>query len=288
MEYLANHPAVWIGGVFFVGLMVGSFLNVLILRYPKMLNYQWRLQAREILELNPDAEDTKPPGLLLERSHCPQCQKPIPGWHNIPIISYMLLRGRCAKCKTPISWQYPFVELITGLAAAAVAWKMAPGWDAVIMLIFTFALVGMSGIDMRTKLLPDSLTLPMVWLGLVAGAAGFFVGAEQAIWGAVAGYLSLWSVYHLFRLLTGKHGMGHGDFKLLAAIGAFGGLSVLPITILLSSVVGIVIGSISLKLQNADSQTTIPFGPYLAIAGWIALLWGDWIIDTYWRLSGMP
>jgi len=197
------------------------------------------------------------------------------------LVSWLALRGKCSSCRAPISSRYPLVELACGLLSGYVAWHFGFTWQAGAMLLLTWGLLAMSMIDVDHQLLPDVLVLPLLWLGLILNNFGFFVSLESALWGAVAGYLSLWSVYWLFKLVTGKEGMGYGDFKLLAMLGAWGGWQVLPLTILLSSVVGAVLGSILLRVQRAESSTPIPFGPYLAIAGWIALLWGDWITESY-------
>ncbi|HBS81076.1 MAG TPA: prepilin peptidase, partial [Pseudomonas sp.] len=202
-------------------------------------------------------------------------------WENIPLVSWLALRGKCSSCRAPISRRYPLVELLCGLLSSYVAWHFGFSWQAGAMLLLTWGLLAMSMIDVDHQLLPDSLVLPLLWLGLIVNYFGLFAPLPDAVWGAVAGYLSLWSVYWLFKLVTGKEGMGYGDFKLLAMLGAWGGWQVLPLTILLSSVVGAVLGTIMLRMQKADSGTTIPFGPYLAIAGWVALLWGDQITAAY-------
>ncbi|WP_339907518.1 A24 family peptidase, partial [Pseudomonas guineae] len=205
---------------------------------------------------------------------------------NIPVISYLFLRGKCASCKAPISLRYPLVELTCGLFSAYIAWHFGFTWQAGAMLLLTWGLLAMSLIDADHQLLPDSLVLPLLWLGLIANSFGLFTSLDAALWGAIAGYLSLWSVYWLFKLVTGKEGMGYGDFKLLAMLGAWGGWQVLPLTILLSSLVGAVLGLIMLRLRNAETSTPIPFGPYLAIAGWIALLWGEKITSSYLQIAG--
>ena len=197
------------------------------------------------------------------------------------MVSWLALRGKCSSCQASISSRYPLVELLCGLLSGYVAWHFGFSWQAGVMLVLTWGLLAMSMIDVDHQLLPDSLVLPLLWLGLIVNFFGLFAPLPDAVWGAVAGYLSLWSVYWLFKLVTGKEGMGYGDFKLLAMLGAWGGWQVLPLTILLSSVVGAVLGSIMLRMQKADSGTTIPFGPYLAIAGWVALLWGDRITSAY-------
>ncbi|PAV47885.1 prepilin peptidase [Pseudomonas sp. HAR-UPW-AIA-41] len=270
--------------VLILGLLIGSFLNVLVYRLPKMMQREWRMQAREILEL-----ETEPAGptfnLVLPNSTCPHCQHEIRPWENIPLVSWLALRGKCSACKAPISKRYPLVELACGLLSGFIAWQFGPTWQCATMLLLSWGLLAMSLIDADHQLLPDVLVLPLLWLGLIVNQYGLFAPPGDALWGAVAGYLSLWSVYWLFKLLTGKEGMGYGDFKLLAMLGAWGGWQVLPLTLLLSSLVGAVLGVIMLRLRNAESSTPIPFGPYLAIAGWIALIWGEQITSAYLQLA---
>jgi len=224
--------------------------------------------------------------LVLPHSSCPHCGHEIRPWENIPVISYLFLRGKCSGCQAKISLRYPLVELSCGVLSAYVAWHFGFGWQAGGMLVLAWGLLAMSLIDADHQLLPDTLVLPLLWLGLIANNFGLFTSLEDALWGAVAGYLSLWSVFWLFKLVTGKEGMGYGDFKLLAMLGAWGGWQILPLTILLSSVVGAVLGVIMLRLRDASTSTPIPFGPYLAIAGFIALLWGKQITEGYLRFAG--
>jgi len=278
-QLLASDTLAFVLCALILGLLVGSFLNVLIHRLPIMMQRDWRAQAREFLEL--PAEPVSTFNLVLPHSHCPHCNHQIRAWENIPLVSWLALRGKCSSCRAPISARYPLVELLCGLLSAYVAWHFGFSWQAGAMLLLTWGLLAMSMIDVDHQLLPDSIVLPLLWLGLIVNSFGLFASLPDALWGAVAGYLSLWSVYWLFKLVTGKEGMGYGDFKLLAMLGAWGGWQVLPLTILLSSVVGAVLGTIMLRLQKAESGTAIPFGPYLAIAGWIALLWGDRITATY-------
>lgn len=280
MDYLASHVLAFVLSAALLGLLVGSFLNVLIYRLPIMMQREWRAQALEYLECPPE-QISERFNLLLPSSRCPHCDHQIRSWENIPLVSWLALRGKCSSCRAPISSRYPLVELACGLLSGYVAWHFGFTWQAGAMLLLTWGLVAMSMIDIDHQLLPDSLVLPLLWLGLILNSFGLFVSLESALWGAVAGYLSLWSVYWLFKLVTGKEGMGYGDFKLLAMLGAWGGWQVLPLTILLSSVVGAVLGTILLRVQRAESSTPIPFGPYLAIAGWIALLWGDRITESY-------
>src|SRR5690348_13057552 len=257
----------FIAAAFVLGLLVGSFLNVVILRLPARLMYGWRRDAREVLELG-HADEPAPPGIVRQASHCPHCKHPLAAYENVPLLSWLALRGRCRHCKAPISIQYPLVELLTAALSAVVVWRFGPTWAALAALFFTWTLIAAAGIDLRTQLLPDQLTLPLLWLGLLIALVPLFADARAAIMGAAIGYLALWCVYWLFKLLTGKEGMGYGDFKLLAALGAWCGIkAVLPI-VLISSLVGAVIGSIWLAVKGRDHATPIPFGPYLAIAGW--------------------
>ena len=285
IDFLASHVLAFVLCALLIGLLIGSFLNVVIYRLPKMMQRDWREQAREILEL---PAETQPEtfNLVLPNSQCPHCAHEIKPWENIPVISYLFLRGKCASCKAPISLRYPLVELTCGVLSAYIAWHFGFTWQAGAMLVLTWGLLAMSLIDVDHQLLPDSLVLPLLWLGLIANSLGLFTSLDVALWGAIAGYLSLWSVYWLFKLVTGKEGMGYGDFKLLAMLGAWGGWQVLPLTILLSSLVGAVLGLIMLRLRNAETSTPIPFGPYLAIAGWIALLWGEQITSSYLQIAG--
>lgn len=286
IDMLAGNLPAFVFSCLVLGLLIGSFLNVVIYRLPKMMQRDWREQAREILEL-PAEPRGETFNLVLPNSKCPHCNHEIRPWENIPVISYLFLRGKCSNCKTPISKRYPLVELSCGLFSAYVAWHFGFGWQAGGMLLLTWGLLAMSLIDADHQLLPDVLVLPLLWLGLIANYFGLYTSLEDALWGAIAGYLSLWSVYWLFKLVTGKEGMGFGDFKLLAMLGAWGGWQVLPLTILLSSLVGAVLGLLVLRLRNAETSTPIPFGPYLAVAGWIALLWGDQITGSYLQFAGL-
>jgi leader peptidase (prepilin peptidase)/N-methyltransferase len=288
LELLASTPALAIASALALGLLTGSFLNVVILRLPPRLQWQWEADSRELLEIDtPTAAAAKPPGIVIERSHCPKCGHHLAAWENIPLVSFLLLGGKCRGCKTAISWQYPIVELITGVLFALVVWRFGVTQQALAALVFTGFVVAMSGIDLRTTLLPDQLTLPLMWLGLLLSLVPVFVDPTQAIVGAAVGYLSLWSVYWAFKLLTGKEGMGYGDFKLLAAIGAWCGVSSILPVLLMSSLVGAITGSIWLALKGRDRATPIPFGPYLAVAGWIQLFWGGDLLATYLDFVGM-
>lgn len=285
IPFMASHMLAFVFVCLILGLLIGSFLNVVVYRLPLMMQRDWQAQAREILEL-PSEPATGTFNLILPNSRCPHCGHEIRPWENIPVLSYLALRGKCSSCKAPIGKRYPLVELACGLLSAYVAWHFGFGWQTAGMLLLTWGLLAMSLIDADHQLLPDALVLPLLWLGLIANYFGLFASLEDALWGAIGGYLSLWSVYWLFKLVTGKEGMGYGDFKLLAMLGAWGGWQVLPLTILLSSLVGAVLGVIMLRLRNAETSTPIPFGPYLAIAGWSALLWGDQITGTYLQFAG--
>lgn len=285
LDLLASSPLAFAVCALILGLLVGSFLNVVIHRLPKMLEREWQTQARDILKL---PEEPKGPtyNLAVPHSACPHCGHKIRGWENLPVISYLALRGRCSSCQAPIGKRYPLVELASGLITAFIAWHFGFGWQAGAFMLLSWGLLAMSLIDADHQILPDVLVLPLLWLGLILNIDALNASLVDAVWGAVAGYLSLWTVYWLFKLVTGKEGMGHGDFKLLAMLGAWGGWQVLPLTILLSSLVGAVLGVIMLRLRDAQTSTPIPFGPYLAIAGWIALLWGDQITASYMHFAG--
>lgn len=286
MAFLDQNPALGYPIAAGLGLLVGSFLNVVILRLPKRLEWQWKHDSLETLG-QADLYDPPPPGIVVEPSHCPHCQHKLSWYENIPVFSWLALRGRCRNCKTPISIQYPAVELLTMLLVTACVWRFGFGWQGFGASLLSCFLIAMSGIDVRTQLLPDQLTLPLLWLGLIASVDNLFVPAKAAIAGAVLGYLSLWVVYWVYKQLTGKIGMGHGDFKLLAALGAWAGYKALLPIVMLSSIVGAVVGSIWLMTKGRDQATPIPFGPYLAIAGWIVFLWGNDIIGAYMRISGL-
>jgi len=277
--------AVWIAAAFVLGLAVGSFLNVVILRLPARLTHAWKRDAREMLEL--EGAEPAPPGIVRQASHCPRCKHPLAAYDNIPLLSWLLLRGRCRHCKAPISIQYPLVELLSGVLSAVVVWKFGPTWAALAALFFTWVLISAAGIDLHTQLLPDQLTLPLLWLGLLIALMPLFVDARAAIEGAAIGYLALWCVYWAFKLLTGKEGMGYGDFKLLGALGAWmGPVALLPI-VLLSSFIGAIVGVVALRMRNQDHSTPIPFGPFLAAAGWVWFVFGDTILATYLHVSGL-
>ena len=283
---LSAGAAIALAGV--LGLIVGSFLNVVILRLPARLMHDWRQQSRDLLELEPEDSASAPPGIVREPSHCPHCKHPLGVLENIPLLSWLMLRGRCKHCGAAISAQYPIVELLSALCSAAVMWKFGLGWQAGAGLLLTWTLIALAGIDVRTQLLPDQMTLPLLWLGLVLSLFPLFIGSSAAIQGAAIGYLSLWSVYWLFKLSTGKEGMGYGDFKLLGALGAWMGTAALLPIILLSSLIGAVIGGAFLAIQGKDRATPIPFGPFIAAAGWVQFVWGAKLFDWYQLLLGSP
>lgn len=288
LALLAEIPTFFYGVTFVVALLIGSFLNVVIYRLPIMMERDWREQCEEITAT---PAENLPEGrfdLLAPGSNCPSCGHKIGALQNIPVLSYLLLGGKCAGCKKPISARYPAVELLTGILSAVVAWRFGFGWEAAAGIGLTWALVAISGIDIDHQIIPDSISLPLIWVGLalslwspVDGADMLFVDPATAIAGALIGYLSLWSIYQLFRLITGKEGMGYGDFKLLAALGAWLGWQMLPLIILLSAVVGAVTGIAMIAFKRHERSMPIPFGPYLAAAGWIAMLWGPQIMNSY-------
>ena len=275
-----------------LGLIVGSFLNVVIHRLPRMLERTWDGQAADLLEQKELAEvagklregHAQRFNLMTPPSTCPHCGHRIRAYENIPILSYVFLRGRCSSCKAPISIRYPLVEAISGILAAYAGWHFGPTVTMAGTLLFIWALVALTAIDIDTQLLPDDITLPLLWLGLLVNLNNGLTPLPSAVIGAVAGYLSLWSVYWVFKLTTGKEGMGYGDFKLLAALGAWLGWKLLPVMILLSSLVGAVVGISLIVFTRHGRNTPIPFGPYLAAAGLIALFWGDTINRTYLQL----
>jgi len=293
-----SDPALFAGSVFFLGLVVGSFLNVVIYRLPIMLERHWRYQAADVLSGAAPATEPATPSprfsLITPGSACPSCKAPIKPWQNIPVVSWLILRGRCAACRTRISVRYPAVELATGILSAWAAWHFGFGAPAACALLLTWALIALTGIDIDHQLLPDSITLPLMWAGLLAAVAigpvarsALPVSPQDALTGAMAGYVSLWLVFHAFRLITGKEGMGYGDFKLFAALGAWLGWKLLPLIILLSAASGALLGIAMILLRGRDRAAPIPFGPYLAAAGWLAMMYGDSLVDGYLRVSGL-
>ncbi len=280
-ELLAGDSAgLFIALITILGLAVGSFLNVVIYRLPLMMQNRWKAECCELLEQPQSPSPTF--NLLKPDSHCPHCQTPIKPWHNIPLVSWALLGGKCAKCRQPISPRYPSIELASGILSGIIALTFGPGLLTAGLLLLTWALISLTMIDIDHQLLPDNITLPLLWLGLLVNAQNFgLTDLRSAVIGAAAGYLVLWGVYWLFKIVTGKEGMGYGDFKLLAALGAWMGWQQLPLIIILSSFVGAAIGIAGILIQGRDKNIPIPFGPYLAIAGWIALIWGDTIMGSY-------
>jgi len=311
-----QNPSFFIGFIFVIGALIGSFLNVVIYRLPIMMEKEFKQNCDEYfgdsctvtttqkeqptqndvdhladsaqLDAEPATSTDEPEippapkfNLVVPRSRCPHCGHQITAWENLPIISYLVMGGKCTDCKTPISIQYPFVEFITALASAFVAAYFGVTWECLAALCLTWCLVALTGIDIKTQLLPDVITLPLLWLGLLLGTQSVFVSLDTAVWGAALGYLSLWSIYHLFKLATGKEGMGYGDFKLLAALCAWMGASMIPLILIISTLVGSVIGLGMIVIQGRDKAQPMAFGPYLAIAGWIAFFWGDRIMGSY-------
>jgi len=289
-NYLNQHPIVFLSYVGILGLLIGSFLNVVILRLPVMLERQWRQECMAFIGDDGNttaAATTTAFNLITPRSHCPQCQHQIRAWENIPLVSYLLLRGRCSSCRNPIPLRYPLTELLTGVLSLAVAWHFGPGWQAAAALLLTWTLITLSIIDIDHQILPDSITLPFLWFGLALSLFNIYTDSQSAIIGALLGYLSLWSIFQLFLLLTGKEGMGYGDFKLLALLGAWLGWQHLLTIVLLSSLVGATIGIGMIMLRGHDRSIPIPFGPYLAIAGWITLIWGEDLFQFYLTWMGI-
>ncbi|MDF4023914.1 A24 family peptidase [Luteibacter sp. PPL201] len=282
--------SLWITFAAIFGLLVGSFLNVVILRTPLRMQWEWRRQARDVLAL-PEVDEPKPPGIALEPSHCPHCKHRLAARDNLPLVGWLLLRGRCRYCGERISAQYPLVECLAGAASAIVVWRFGVGAGTLAALLCTYLLIALSGIDARTQLLPDELNYPLLWIGLgltlIPGWQPLPVSPSSAILAALIGYLSLWSIYWLFKLLTGKEGMGHGDFKLLAALGAWMGPSALLPIVLLSSLIGAIVGGTLMALRRHDRDVPMPFGPYIAAAGWVWLLVGDRLLDGYMRFTGL-
>jgi len=285
----SNLPAaIAVAGI--LGLLVGSFLNVVIYRLPVMMEREWTSQCKTLLEadISKETESDQPAfNLVTPNSHCPKCDTPIKAWQNIPVVSYLMLGGKCHNCKTPIPKRYPIIEFITGLLSCLVIWHFGVNWQGGAMLLLTWALITLTMIDFDHQLLPDNITLPFLWIGLIANSFGLFCSLPDALWGAVFGYLSLWSVYWLFKLVTGKEGMGYGDFKLLAVLGAWFGWQLLPMIILLSSLVGAIVGIFLLVLKNKGKSVPIPFGPYLAAAGFIAAIWGEELTRAYLNYAGL-
>ncbi|MDD5460096.1 MAG: A24 family peptidase [Methylococcales bacterium] len=289
LNMLLNMPYFFSALAGVIGLLVGSFLNVVIHRLPIMMQRNWRRECTEYLQLESADTQTReePFNLVFPLSQCPACHIPIKPYQNIPVISYLFLKGRCASCDKPISLRYPVIEIFTAITTAIVAWHFGYTPQAVFAMVLTWSLIALSVIDIDHMLLPDSITLPVLWLGIGLSLFNFFTDTNSSIIGAIAGYLTLWLIYHLFKLATGKEGMGYGDFKLLALFGAWLGWQYLPVIILLSSLVGAVIGLTLIIVVKRDHTVPIPFGPYLAMAGWITLLWGHDINRFYLTTVGL-
>ncbi len=275
-----QQPALFLGTLFVLGLLVGSFLNVVIYRLPVMMQREWRRDSLEFLEQAQESEVEKF-NLNVPRSRCGNCGHQITALENIPVISYLALGGKCSSCKASISPQYPLVEVFTGIVSVIIGWHFGVSMQTLAALFFSWCLIAASGIDIGHKLLPDSITLPLLWLGILLSLFDVFVSLEDSVIGAMAGYMSLWTVFILFKIVTGKEGMGHGDFKLLAMLGAWLGWQPLFVVILTSSVVGATVGISMILLKKTERRTQIPFGPYLAAAGWITLLWGYQLMHFY-------
>lgn len=290
MSWLAlieQHPLLLYGITGLFALMIGSFLNVVIHRLPKMMERDWRQECASLMDEREAAPVEARLTLARPGSSCPHCGHLIRAHENIPVLSYLFLRGRCSSCGEKIGLRYPAVEVATALLSILVVWRFGIGWESAAALPLTWGLIALAVIDLDTQLLPDAITLPLLWLGLLLSLGGFFTDSHSAIVGAALGYLSLWSVFQLFRLLTGKEGMGFGDFKLFALFGAWLGWQHLPQIILLSACAGAIIGLALILARGRDSQIPIPFGPYLATAGWISLLWGDAINQAYMQWAGL-
>lgn len=271
-------------------LLVGSFLNAAIYRIPIMLQQGWREECLELFGGDDQeivTESSKKFNLFVPRSQCPNCGHMITAIENIPVISYLFLRGKCSSCKTNISIQYPIIELLTALISVFVAYKVGFGWQTLAALLFTWVLITLSLIDAKTMLLPDNLTIPLMWLGIAVNYQHLFVDLKSSVLGAMIGYMSLWSLFHLFKLITGKEGMGYGDFKILAAIGAWGGWQILPFTVFASSLFGAVVGIGLMLIQGKKESQPIPFGPWLALAGFIGFIWRDEITRVMQSNYGM-
>ena len=288
LELLSGSPAVFLVIIFAFALLFGSFLNVVIYRLPLMMRLDWDEQCKEFSELPPVDLPTGRFDLIVPRSRCGSCGTQVNALQNIPVISYLILGGKCANCKEPISLRYPIVEAATAILATTVAWQFGYGWEALMGIVLTLSLVSITMIDFDHQLIPDSIVLPLMWIGLamslfspLAGSETLFISSRDAIIGALAGYLSLWSIYWLFKLITGKEGMGYGDFKLLAAIGVWLGWQQLLTVVLMSALVGAAVGLSLIIFRGRDRQIPMPFGPFLAAAGWIAMLWGEKIKALY-------
>lgn len=283
IELFQLYPVFFLGTIFILGLLVGSFLNVVIFRLPVMMERDWKEQCCELLELDaPENNENKPNfSLVTPRSCCPCCNHQIKAIENIPIISYIFLKGKCSNCKKSISIRYPLIEFVSAITVTIVAFYFGVSLQTLFAICLTWALIALTMIDFDHQLLPDDITLPLLWLGIIINLFNIFTDIESSILGAIFGYGILWLVYITFKMITGKEGMGHGDFKLLAVLGAWFGWQSLPLIIILSSVVGAAIGISLMIFKSHNRNTAIPFGPYLAIAGWISMLWGPYIMSAY-------
>ncbi|MCG9714895.1 A24 family peptidase [Shewanella insulae] len=295
IQLMAQYPLLFSAISFAFASVIGSFLNVVIHRLPVMMKREWQLECNQYLDeyhndvvsgirdklTQPIDDFPEKYNLIVPGSSCPKCKTSIKPWHNLPILGWLMLGGKCAHCKTSISVRYPAIEAITGLAVAYLAYHFGPSWQFAFATILTFGLIALTGIDLDEMLLPDQITLPLLWIGLLINLNGTFVSVTDAVIGASAGYMSLWSVFWGFKLLTGKEGMGYGDFKLLAVFGAWFGWQLLPLIILLSSIVGALVGLLLIVNKKINSGNPIPFGPYIALAGWIAMIWGEKIVNWY-------
>ena len=280
------HHLLWLlPAVFILGLVIGSFLNVVIHRLPALIDYGWKHDCRDLLG-EPPTEDTPPPGLALPRSHCPHCKQTIRARDNIPLFSYLLLGGRCRHCRQSISLRYPLIELLAAILAVVTVWQLGFSWQSLFALILGWSLLTLAVIDLDHMILPDHITQPLLWMGLLLSVWSVFCDPTSSILGAICGYGLLWSLYQGFKLFTGKEGMGYGDFKLLALLGAWMGWQALPLVILLSSLAGSLIGIAMIVFKRHERGQPLPFGPFLAVAGWVTLLWQEPLYDAYWRILG--
>ena len=282
LNFLQSSPGAFYITISVLGLLVGSFLNVVIYRLPIMMHKAWNKECCEFLEIEKKtAEEEEQFNLVVPLSRCPHCQHKIRAWENIPVLSYVFLKGRCSSCQSSISIRYPAIELLSGILSFIVAMHFGYGVQVIPALLLTWSLIALSFIDIDHQLLPDDITLPFLWLGLLCNFFSVFTDISSSLIGAMAGYMILWLIYISFKILTGKEGMGHGDFKLLAMLGAWMGWEILPLTIILSSFCGALIGISMIVFGGRDRKQAIPFGPYLATAGWIALIWGEQISTSY-------
>ncbi|QYK01108.1 prepilin peptidase [Shewanella psychrotolerans] len=295
IQLMALYPLLFAALAFIFAATIGSFLNVVIHRLPVMMKREWQQECNQYLGeyhqpipkefadklAKPIDDYPEKYNLVVPGSACPKCKTSIKPWHNLPVLGWLILGGKCASCKTAISARYPIIEAITGLAVAYLAYHFGPTEQFVFSTLLTFGLIALTGIDLDEMLLPDQITLPLLWFGLLINLNSTFTSPTEAIIGAAAGYISLWSVFWGFKLLTGKEGMGYGDFKLLAVFGAWFGWQLLPLIILLSSVVGALVGVLLIISKRINSGNPIPFGPYIALAGWIAMIWGEQIVNWY-------